>query len=130
MLASGAEFSASATGHWLRELVQRALGHDLEPGLFSALHYWLRKAGHLTAYGILSALWFRALRSDQRTPWLLRWATGAVALAVLVAAADEWHQSSIPSRTGAIQDVFLDAGGAVLAQAILRIAQVLITLRA
>ena len=126
LIASGPQFSSSHSANWLRELTERVLGHDIPPPLFDRIHRILRKAGHLTAYGSLSALWFRALRGDHRTTWMLRWAAGAVALATLVASVDEWHQSFIPSRTGAIGDVFLDAGGAVLAQGILRIAQVLL----
>lgn len=129
LLASGAEFSASNSGHWLRELTHRLLGRDLPPALFDSLHHALRKIGHLTAYGTLSLLWFRALRGERHDRWLARWAAGAVALTILVACTDEWHQSFIPSRTGAVRDVFLDAGGALLAQTLLRIAQVLIILR-
>ena len=130
LLASDAQFSASNTGHWLRELTTRLLGHELSPSLSQTLNHLLRKAGHLTAYGILSLLWFRALRGERERPWMLRWAAGAVLLAVLIASADEWQQSFVPSRTGVMSDVVLDAGGAFLAQALLRIAQVLITLRA
>ena len=130
LLASGAQFSASNSGHWLRELTTRLLGHQLSPALSQSLNHLLRKLGHLTAYGILSLLWFRALRGGRPVPWMLRWAAGAIVLAVLIASADEWQQSFVPSRTGAIADVVLDAGGAFLAQTLLRIAQVLLTLRA
>ena len=126
LLASGSQFSAINSGHWLRLIIARLLGHELEPTLFDAIHHALRKVGHVTAYGVLSLLWFRALRGESRSPWMLRWAAGAVALAAVIASADEWHQSFVASRTGAIGDVFIDAGGAILAQGILRIAQVLL----
>lgn len=128
LIASGSQFSSSNTGHWLRDLVE-SVGYHLPPPVFATLHAILRKTGHLVAYGILSALWFRAVRRDDPTPWLLRWAIGAVALTVLVAATDEWHQSLIASRTGAIQDVFIDSCGAILAQGLIRMTQVLITFR-
>jgi Predicted integral membrane protein len=126
LAASTAQFSSSNSGPWLHDLVLRVLGHDLAPHFFDLLHFGLRKAGHLTAYGILSALWFRAFRSGQALSWRPRWAAWAVALAVAVASTDEWHQSFIPSRTGTIHDVFLDAGGAILAQLLVRVAQVLL----
>ena len=79
-----------------------------------------RKLAHLTGYGILGALWFRALRGE-RTGWSLRWALGAVAIAAAVAGIDEWHQSFVPSRGASSYDVILDAAGAALAQIVARL---------
>ena len=69
------------------------------------LHVALRKATHLVVYGILGWLAWRADR---------RWAL-ALAVAVSVAAADEWMQSRALNRTGTPWDVLLDAVGAALA---------------
>ena len=69
LLAASSEcFSTDNTGSFLRTL----FGRDLP----WTLHIALRKLGHLTGYGILGALWFRALRGD-RGGWSLRWALGA-----------------------------------------------------
>jgi VanZ family protein len=43
-----------------------------------------------------------------------------------VASIDEIHQTFVPSRTGAWQDVVLDTAAATLAQIIIRAAQVLL----
>ena len=61
--------------------------------------------------GILGGLLFRALRGDERG-WRMRWAVTAIALAACVAAADEWHQLYVPSRTGSAWDAVLDVVGA------------------
>jgi VanZ family protein len=84
----------------------------------------MRKAAHLTEYGILSGLTFRAFRGERRS-WSLRWAIGAVILAAFVASIDEIHQTFIPSRTGTWHDVLLDAAGAAVAQILIRAALVL-----
>jgi len=41
-------------------------------------------------------------------------------IASVIAIADEWHQSFIPSRDGSFSDVFLDIGGIVLALFLIR----------
>jgi VanZ family protein len=40
-------------------------------------------------------------------------------MSALIASLDEWHQTFIPSRTGAIRDVMLDSGAALTAQLLL-----------
>jgi VanZ family protein len=89
--------------------------------MFDAIHFLLRKTGHLLAYGLLGALDFRAVRGT-RGGWYLRWSVIAVVLAVLIAAIDEWHQTTVPGRTGVPTDVVIDAAGATLAQIVYRLA--------
>ena len=77
----------------------------------------VRKTAHVTEYAVLALLCWRARRKPVRgdtRPW--RWpdAGFAFALAVLFAASDEWHQSFVPSREGAVRDVFIDSAGAGL----------------
>ena len=122
--ASSDVFSASHTGGWIEILISW-LGRSLSPTALDLLNQVLRKIGHITAYGILSALSFRALRGG-RPRWNPRWAIGALALTVLVASIDEYHQSFIPSRTGTWHDVVLDTAAAILAQIAVRAAQVLL----
>jgi len=76
----------------------------------------VRKAAHLTVYATLSALWFRAQRGP-RSGWRPSWAVLALLVSLLVALADEFHQSFLPSRTGTPWDVLLDTFGALLVQA-------------
>jgi VanZ family protein len=124
LAASSDVFSASHTGGWI-EIVISWLGRSLSPPALDLLNQILRNIGHVTAYGILSALSFRALRGA-RPRWNPRWAIGAIALTVLVASIDEYHQSFIPSRTGTWHDVVLDTAAAVLVQITTRAVQVLL----
>lgn len=87
---------------------------DLDSGL-GALDLVLRKLAHMTEYALLTILW----------AWALRPLTGAnvlaaAAIAVLYAASDEYHQSFVTGRHGAVSDVVIDAAGAALAVALLR----------
>jgi VanZ family protein len=46
----------------------------------------------------------------------MRWANIAILGTALVASLDEWHQTFIPSRTGAVHDVVLDTCAGIAAQ--------------
>ena len=74
------------------------------------LDLFLKKAGHITAYAILAALWWLALRDRvaPRTALMV-----AFVIAVGYAASDEIHQSFSPTRHPSIVDVGIDALGAV-----------------
>jgi VanZ family protein len=78
------------------------------------LHGLVRKAAHVTEYAILAALWRHAfVRGGTARPAV----ASALALAISVACAvvDETSQSFLPTRTGALGDVGLDALGALAA---------------
>ena len=72
-------------------------------------------------YFILSVLLFRAWKTTLSLPaiWALRWSGIAFFMSALVASLDEWHQTYIPSRTGAISDVMLDSSAALTAQIVI-----------
>ena len=89
--------------------------------LFEPVHFVIRKTIHLTAYGLLGYLDFRAVRGPRRG-WMVRWSVIAVVLAVMVASLDEWHQSFVPGRTSMAGDVGIDAIGATFAQLFAKIA--------
>lgn len=125
LIASTDLFSGSNTAGVLQRIAVTIFGHRLAPATAEMLNFLIRKCAHLTEYGILGALTFRALRGEKRS-WTLRWAIGAIVLATCIASIDEIHQSFVPSRTGTWHDVLLDAAGATIAQILIRAAQVLL----
>ncbi|MEO8689853.1 MAG: VanZ family protein [Solirubrobacteraceae bacterium] len=88
-----------------------------QPDLNSGLGTWdtvLRKAAHMTEYGLLWFLWWRALGYGSPLP--------AVAITLLWAASDEYHQSFVEGRHGTLWDVAIDAVGVGLGLLVARVA--------
>ena len=109
--------SADHTGRILYPILHFLFGMDRER--FAVWHALLRKTGHFVGYLTLSVLLFRSWRATfprLSTRWSLQWATVAYLSASLVAMLDEWHQSSLASRTGTLSDVVLDSSAAFTAQ--------------
>ena len=113
-------FSAQHTGSVIESILAAIFGHPLPQKQFDPLHFVIRKLAHITEYAILGALAFRALRSDERG-WRPRWAIAAIAIALVVAATDEVHQSFVPSRGPSPVDVGIDTVGAAIAQVVIRL---------
>ena len=112
-------FSAQHTGSVIESILAAIFGHPLPQKQFDPMHFVIRKLAHITEYAILGALAFRALRSDERG-WRPRWAIVAIAIALMVAATDEVHQSFVPSRGPSPVDVGIDTVGAAIAQVVVR----------
>jgi VanZ family protein len=77
-----------------------------QPHLNSGLGVWdtiLRKGAHMTEYGLLWWLWWRA--TNFRQPLL------AVAVTLAYAATDEFHQHFVAGRHGSPLDWLIDAAG-------------------
>ncbi len=108
---SGDLGSASHTRGPLNWLLTRLT--SLSPAQIEALHNYLRKAGHLAAYGTLYCLWFRAFRGDLRLA-LGRSSLWGLGLCLLLSLVDEGHQAFLSSRTGSGRDVLLDLAGVAL----------------
>lgn len=110
---SSGDFSADQTGSFLLPVL-RWLAPWATDAQLQVAHRGIRHTAHTVEYGILAALWLRALI---RSVALRARAAGGLAVAVAVAwgCVDEWHQSTIPSRTGSVWDVLLDAAGAIAA---------------
>jgi VanZ family protein len=106
-------FSSPHTGG----IISGLLSHFLTPQQIDVVNVCFRKTAHVAGYGILGGLGFRAVRGERRG-YSTRWAIAGIAIAVLVASIDEWHQTLIPSRGGSAADVLLDACGAAVAQLI------------
>ena len=107
-------FSGEQTGrviipvlHWLFPWASRHLLH--------LMHIAIRKAAHVTEFGIFSIAVFHGLRGP-RSGWQLNWALWTLLIAVAYAGLDEWHQSFVPLREARVRDVMIDGAGALLAQ--------------
>ncbi len=126
--------SASNTSGVLYTVIAAVAPH-VDESFVSRLDEILRKTGHFAGYGILSALVFLALKNTNydrlrslsrrtwgtclRDFWRWDWVLLGMLMTVVTAAADEIHQTFIPSRTGAWQDVLLDSCGAAVLQVII-----------
>jgi len=67
----------------------------------------LRKGAHMTEFGLLWFLWWRALGYGSRLV--------PAAIAVAYAVTDELHQTGVEGRVGSPVDVLIDAAGVLLA---------------
>ena len=87
---------------------------ELTPAQLKLINFYLRKTGHVVAYGLMYVLWFRAFRAQAGYgPWgaCLR----SLAACLFFASSDEGRQWFYPSRGGSIWDVYLDLCGSGLA---------------
>jgi len=74
--------------------------------LFGPLNVMVRKATHVTVFGVLAVL-VRWVLHGHPWAWL-----GAWSFATLYGALDEWHQLYVPNRGGSLNDVLLNSAGA------------------
>ena len=102
-------FDGDGTGGFFLPIL-RALFPYLEPESLDHIHGLMRKFAHLAEFAILAGLVARALARPERSSAALGWQT--IAICVLWAGLDEYHQSFVPTRVGAAQDVLLDTTGA------------------
>lgn len=77
-----------------------------------AIEGFVRKAAHMTEFGVLSILLF--IWIGQWEMGLLRQGLTASGAAAVYAATDEIHQLFVPGRAGRFSDVCIDSAGAVL----------------
>jgi VanZ family protein len=110
---SSSALSSENTGGILNPLLTWLLPW-LRPEDIKLLHGFVRKAAHVTEYGVLAVLWRRSLvRSGTLGSAAGSWV--ALGVSVACAAVDETHQASLASRTGSAGDVLLDSLGALVA---------------
>lgn len=76
-----------------------------ERGYYPFVEFLIRKATHVITFGILAVA----------TYIMTKRYVSAFMITLLIAIFDEYHQSMTAGRTATIQDVFLDAFGALLA---------------
>ena len=104
----GGDWSAESTRVYVLPLLHRLLPWANAEWLDLA-HLLVRKAGHVTGYAILGALWW----------WTLRRWSAAVLVAAFTAFLDETRQAFAIGRGASGGDVALDAASAGLAVALL-----------
>jgi VanZ family protein len=113
-------FSAEHTGSILWKIVH-AVYSGISPRQFEILHFLVRKTAHFTFYGLLSVFAYYSWKFTlpARQSWTFRWCGLALAVTLLAASLDEFHQSFVPSRTASPRDVMLDVLGACFFQLVL-----------
>jgi VanZ family protein len=83
-----------------------------QPDLSTHLGIWDlvgRKIAHMATYALLTWLWFWALRGTVAHPMV-----AAVAISLLYAVSDEYHQHFVHGRHGSPVDVLIDSVGIAL----------------
>jgi VanZ family protein len=111
-------FGADRTSAPLQRVVEAIFGYDVCVHR-NLIHGLIRKTGHFMGYGMFSLICFRACWIELRgVASRLSRQLGAHGLAILatllVASADEFHQSFLPNRSGQFSDVMLDCCGAAM----------------
>jgi VanZ family protein len=117
--ASSDSFSAGNTSRIIGPLVLWLFPHTSAETL-ATIHLVTRKAAHFTEYAILAWLAARAFRTSPRPALANRWFLASLALVVVYALLDEYHQSFVPSRTGSIYDSFIDITGGLATLLLIR----------
>ena len=96
----------------LSDSVLEAFGYDIQNSLMSLsalLSFLVRKGAHMGAFFALTGLLVFALWRMVKSPALR--GAAALALCALLAGLDEFHQTFVPGRTGALRDVAIDLMG-------------------
>ena len=117
--ASSDSFSANNTSRIIGPLVLW-LFPNTSPETLAVVHLIIRKIAHFTEYAILAYLAARAFRTSPRPALANRWFLGALALVVVYALLDEYHQTFVPSRSASIYDSFIDMSGGLVTLLVLR----------
>ena len=86
----------------------------LEPAQLKMINFYVRKTGHVLAYGLMYFFWFRAFRGHGEYG-LGRAVIWSLGFCLLYASADEGSQWFYASRGASVRDVILDMSGAGLA---------------
>ena len=118
---STSTMSAANTSRWLLPLWVHLFG-PVTAQKWAVIHHLIRKTGHFTGYGVVSLCFFHGWRSSlsiaHRSVNAVRRSSAllAVMCTLVIASADEFHQSFLPSRTSSPYDVGIDVCGAIVMQ--------------
>jgi VanZ family protein len=116
-VGSSSVLSASHTSIVLRPVIW--LFPNVSEATLAAIHFFVRKGGHLTEYAILALLAARAFRTSSREFLRSRWFWVSLLFVVAYSLSDEFHQSFVPSRTASIYDSMIDSAGGLTALVLL-----------
>lgn len=100
---------SSATSGKVLTFLCGLFGYTPAEGMKETLSFLVRKAAHMTEFGILSVLWLHTLR----TGWqgFRHDYPTAFVLASVYAATDEYHQLFVDGRAGQVTDWLIDSMG-------------------
>ena len=112
--ASSDDFNAGNTSRIIGPLILWLFPHT-SPETLEVVHHITRKLAHITEYAILGFLAARAFRTSPNPAISRRWFLISLALVVVYALLDEYHQSFVPSRTASIVDSLYDTAGGLTA---------------
>jgi VanZ family protein len=112
--ASSDDFNAGNTSRIIGPLILWLFPHT-SPETLEVVHHITRKIAHITEYAILGFLAARAFRTSPHPAIKQRWFLICLALVVVYALLDEYHQSFVPSRTASIVDTLYDTAGGLTA---------------
>ena len=105
--------SAEHTSRFIVPIL-RWLDPEIAPGTIASIHVAIRKCAHVGEYAILALLLFRAAICVANVEWSVWLSSVCVWIGcVFVAITDEFHQSSVRSRSASVRDVLIDSGGAI-----------------
>lgn len=119
---STATMSAENTSHWLLPIWIHLFG-AISAAHWAEVHFFIRKSGHVSGYGLVSVAFFHGWRSSLPNKEDIRALSRRAALLaigsiLLLASADEYHQRFLPGRQSSAIDVAIDVCGAIGAQII------------
>lgn len=116
MSARDAESSSRLSKGFLSTLIGTLLGRFLPQLSEKGVEYDIRKYAHMFEYCCLSVssfLFFRELYRNRARRGLSA-AASALALCILYACSDEWHQTFVAGRSGRASDVLVDTIGSLI----------------
>jgi VanZ family protein len=107
------ELTTESTSRFLVPLLQW-LFPSADQSTIHLLHIAVRKSVHFFNYAFLAFLLFRAFRAGRKV-WRPGWVIAAGVIALAYAGLDEFMQTMVPGRTGAVFDWFIDSAGVACA---------------
>lgn len=99
---------------WMGVIFYLSAQPDLKSEFSNQVDFVLRKLAHITEYGILVFLAWRAV-SDMGDKKDGKYLVVAIVFSMLYAVSDEYHQLFVAGRVGSPVDVLIDSAGIAIA---------------